>query len=382
MRYRALGNTGMQASVIGLGAEHLDGKSYEIVKETLDAATENGVNIVDIFMPGHDIRQKLGKALKGRRGDMVIQGHLGSSDVNQQYDISRDMPTVKKYFENLLVDLDTDYIDIGMLFFIDTEEHFDAVFHSELIRYAQQLKQAGTIRAIGASSHNPVIAKKIVETGVVELLMFSINPAFDMIPANTDVLDYLSKDFEKDKMLKIDEKRAELYRLCEQRNIPITVMKTFGGGKLLSPQHTPFASALTPGQCIHYALTRPGVASVLVGCQSRAEMLESISYLSSSEEELDFTAAISSMNEDFKGSCVYCNHCLPCPSNIDIAAVSKYLDIALADPTAAGKGIGQHYRELPAHGSDCIECGNCESKCPFSVSIIDNMKKAAEVFSV
>lgn len=382
MRYRALGNTGMQASVIGLGAEHLDGKSYEIVKETLDTAIESGVNIVDIFMPGHDIRQKLGKALRGRRKEMIIQGHLGSSDINQQYDISRDMPTVKKYFDNLLVDLGTDYIDIGMLFFIDTEDHFDAVFHSEFIRYAQQLKQGGTIRAIGASSHNPVIARKIVETGVVELLMFSINPAFDMVPANTDVLDYLSKDFEKDTMLKIDEKRADLYRLCEQRNIPITVMKTFGGGKLLSPQYTPFASALTPKQCIHYALTRPGVASALVGCQSRVEMLESISYLNSPEEELDFTAAISSMNEDFKGSCVYCNHCLPCPSNIDIAAVNKYLDIALADQTAVVKGIGQHYRELSAHGSDCIECGNCESKCPFSVSIIHNMKKAAEVFSV
>ncbi len=116
MRYRTLGNTGMQASIIGLGAEHLDGKTYETVKETLDAAIENDVNIMDVFMPGHDIRQKLGKALKGRREEMIIQGHIGSTDVNQQYDISRDMPIVKKYFENLLIDLGTDYIDVGMLF--------------------------------------------------------------------------------------------------------------------------------------------------------------------------------------------------------------------------------------------------------------------------
>lgn len=382
MRYRALGDTGMQASIIGLGGEHLDGKPYETVKDTLDAAMEHGVNLLDVFMPGHDIRQKLGRALKGRRQNMIIQGHLGSTDVNQQYDISRDMPTVKKYFENLLIDLGTDYIDIGMLFFIDSEEEFDAVFHSDFIAYAQQLKRSGTIRAIGASSHDPITAKKIVETGVVQLLMFSINPAFDMVPSDTHVLDYLEKEFEKEKMLQIDEKRLELYRLCEQRNIPITVMKPFGGGKLLSREHSPFAQALTPKQCIHYALTRPGVASALVGCQNRGEMLEALSYLDSSEEELDFTAAISSMNENFKGSCVYCNHCLPCPSNIDIAAVHKYLDIALADPTAAQKGIGQHYRALSAHGSDCIACGSCESKCPFSVSIIHNMKKAVEVFSL
>jgi aryl-alcohol dehydrogenase-like predicted oxidoreductase len=116
MRYRPLGSTGMQASIIGLGTEHLDGKPYETVKDTLDAAIENDVNIMDVFMPGHDIRQKLGKALKGRREKMIIQGHLGSTDVNHQYDISRDMPTVKKYFESLLTDLDTDYIDVGMLF--------------------------------------------------------------------------------------------------------------------------------------------------------------------------------------------------------------------------------------------------------------------------
>lgn len=382
MRYRTLGNTGMQASIIGLGTEHLDGKPYEVVKDTLDAAIENKVNIMDAFMPGHDIRRKLGNALKGRREKMIIQGHLGSTDINQQYDISRDVPTVKKYFENLLIDLDTDYIDVGMLFFIDTEEHFDAVFNSDFVKYAQQLKQSGRIRAIGASSHNPVIAKRVVETGIVELLMFSINPAFDMVPSNINVLDYLSSGFEKDKMLKVDENRLELYRFCEQHNIPITVMKTLGGGKLLSKEHTPFALALTPKQCIHYALTRPGVASALVGCQSRAEMLEAVSYIKSQEEDLDYNAAISTMNENFKGNCVYCNHCLPCPSNIDIAAVHKYLDIAQADQAAVYKGVGQHYRVLSAHGSDCIECGSCESKCPFSVSIIENMKKAVEIFSV
>lgn len=382
MKYRALGNTGMQASIIGLGAEHLDGKPYEIVKETIDAAMENGINIMDVFMPGHDIRQKIGKALQGRREKMIIQGHIGSTDINHQYDISRDMPTVKKYFENLLTDLGTDYIDIGMLFFIDSEEHFDAVFNSDFVTYAQQLKQAGTIRAIGASSHNPVIAKKVIETGIVESLMFSINPAFDMVPGDIDALSYLSTGFETEKMLKIDDQRLALYRACEQRNISITVMKTFGGGKLLSSEHSPFGTALTPKQCIHYALTRPGVVSTLVGCQSRAQVEQAVAYINAKPEELDFTAAISSMSENFKGSCVYCNHCLPCPSNIDIAAVNKYLDIALADPTAADKGIGQHYRELSAHGSDCIECGSCEGKCPFSVSIMDNMKKAADVFSV
>lgn len=382
MKYRKLGKTGMEAGIIGLGTEHLDGKDYEVVKETIDAAMEYGVNMMDVFMPGSDIRRKIGRAIEGNREKFLIQGHIGSTDINHQYDISRDLPTCKKYFKNLLTDLGTDYIDFGMLFFIDSEQHFDEVFHSDIVRYAEELKRKGVIRGIGASSHNPVIAKKVVETGVVDLLMFSVNPAFDMIPAEVDALNYLSNAFDKSMMLEIDAKRLELYRTCDKLDIPITVMKTLGGGKLLSKEHTPFAEPLTVHQCIHYALTRPSVASVMVGCQSRKQIEGAVTYLSATSDDLDYTEAIRGMNSDFKGSCVYCNHCQPCPVGIDIAAVTKYLDIATMDASAVNKGVGQHYRELAAYGSDCIQCGSCESKCPFSVPVIENMGRAAAVFGV
>ncbi|MEN6470677.1 MAG: aldo/keto reductase [Clostridiaceae bacterium] len=383
MRYRKLGKTGMEAGVIGLGAEHLDGKDYGVVKETFDAALEHGVNMVDVFMPGSDIRQKIGRAVKGSRDKFILQGHIGSTDINEQYDVSRDLATNKKYFESLMRDLGTDYIDFGMLFLIDSEESFEKVFHTAgIARYAEDLKKSGVIRGIGASSHDPVIAKKIVETGLVDLLMFSVNPAFDMVPASVNILNYLGEDFDRGSMLAIDKKRMELYKTCEKLDIPITVMKTLAAGKLLSAEHTPFSKPLTVAQCIHYALTRPAVASVLIGCQSRREVEEAVRYLDADPASLDYTEAIRGMNKEFKGSCVYCNHCLPCPAGIDIAAVNKYLDIALLDESAAQKGVGRHYAELSSHGSDCIGCGSCETKCPFSVAVIENMKKAADIFGV
>ena len=380
MRYRKLGKTGMEASVIGLGAEHLDGKSYDVVKETFDAAMEHGINMVDVFMPGSDIRKKIGRAIKGNRDKLIIQGHIGSTDINQQYDISRNRNVCKKYFESLLSDLGTNYIDFGMLFHIDNEQDFDMVFNSDIVRYAEELKRNGIIRAIGASSHDPIIAKRMVETGIVELLMFSVNPAFDMIPAEINATTFLMEDFNKNVMLEIDAKRQELYKTCERLGIPITVMKTLGGGKLISKKHTPFSKILTVSQCIHYALTRPSVASVLIGYQSRKHVEEAIAYLEKDPSDLDYTEAIRSMNADFKGICVYCNHCLPCPSGIDIAAVTKYLDIASMDEGAVG--ALQHYRELPAHASDCTECGSCESKCPFSVPVIKNMEMASTFFGL
>jgi predicted aldo/keto reductase-like oxidoreductase len=333
---------------------------------------------MDVFMPGQAVRENIGKVLKGRRDKMLIQGHIGSTDINEQYDRSRDLPTVKKYFDNLFRFLKTDYIDFGMLFFIDSEKDFSDVFNTDILRYAQDLKQQGRIRAIGASSHNPVIAKKIVETGVVDLLMFSINPAFDMASAGTYVLDYLEKgvlDFEK----KLDRDRAALYQLCEKREVAITTMKTLGAGKLLSAEHTPFAKPMTVAQCIHYALTRPAVVSALIGCGSKEHALEAVSYLEKSSAERDYSEIIRDFQGDFRGRCVYCNHCLPCQSGINIADVHKYLDIALLDESNIPPSIASHYRALDRRALDCTACGSCEDRCPFSVPIVLNMKKAAEL---
>jgi len=380
MIYRPVWNTGMSASVIGLGAEHLDNKPYETVEKVIHAALEHGINIMDLFMPGEQVRLNIGRALAGRRDKMLIQGHICSTDVKEQYDISRDIKTIKKYFENLLRCLNTDYIDFGMLFFVDSEKNFSDVFNGDALPYALELKKKGHIRALGASSHNHIIARKVVETGLVDILLFSLNPAFDMAPAETDVLDYLDKDKMMDYQKRLDPDRAALYRLCEQRGTAITVMKTLGAGKLISSQHTPFSAPLTVPQCIHYALTRPAVVSALIGCSTAEQVEEAVGYLNASEEERDYSGLVSEFQGSMKGSCVYCNHCLPCPSKINIASVNKYLDIALLDEKNIPPSIMSHYRDLENHGSDCIACGSCEERCPFSVPVVQNMKKAAVLF--
>lgn len=381
MQYRNIGTTGMSASIIGFGGEHLDKKPYENVKETVDAAMEHGINILDLFMPGDEVRANFGKALGENRKDFIIQGHICSTDIKQQYDISRDMPTVQKYFDNLLAQLGTDYIDIGMLFFIDSDDDFDKVFNSDILTYAQRLKQKGIIRAVGASSHNPITAKKVVESGEVEVLMFSVNPAFDMTPAQTYIFDSFDDNFAKNTYNGIRPDRLELYQLCEQKGVAITTMKTFGAGKLLSKEHTPFNKPLTTTQCIHYALTRPAVVSTLVGLKTRAEVENAVKYLTASDEERDYSSIIDNMQNDFGGHCVYCGHCQPCPSDIDIATVNKYLDIALLDEANIPPSIVSHYKALKSGGADCIQCGNCESRCPFNVDIIGKMEKAKNLFA-
>ena len=378
MIYREIGITGKKAGIIGLGCEHLDGKPYEQVRDTIQTALDHGVNYLDIFMPGREVRENIAKALGDRRKDVYIQAAIGSTDINQQYDISRDLPTVKKYFEECLRIYG--YIDFGMLFFIDTEEDFDKVFNGGIADYALQLKKNGDVHHIGFGSHKTEIAKKTVETGIPEIMMFSINLAFDLSPSDSYALDALGNDWKGDDLSKMDSERAALYTLCEQKGVGISVMKTLGAGKLISPDHTPFSKPMTVNQCIHYALSRPAVYSTLLGCQTGAQVEDVLKYLKADETEKDYSSFLNELNTDFSGKCVYCNHCLPCPAEIDIAMVNKYLDIAKLDEDNIPPSIRSHYHSLENGGDACIECGSCEGRCPFNVPVIKNMAKAAELF--
>jgi predicted aldo/keto reductase-like oxidoreductase len=122
------------------------------------------------------------------------------------------------------------------------------------------------------------------------------------------------------------------------------------------------------------------VVSALVGYSNRREVLEALQYLDADEADRDYSAVIDKYQGDFKGNCVYCNHCLPCPSGINIAEVNKYFDIAVLDEANIPPGVHAHYKALEKHGADCIFCGSCEERCPFSVPVVKNMEKARTLF--
>ncbi|NLA58981.1 MAG: aldo/keto reductase [Firmicutes bacterium] len=380
MLYRSIGKTGMSASIIGLGTEHLDRKPYQLCQEVIDAALEAGINIMDLFMPGTAVRENIGRALKGRRTKVLIQGHIGSVEKNGQYHRTRDVAVCRQYFENLLRSLNTDYIDFGMMYFVDTEEDYKGVFETEYIDYVLKLKEEGKIRAIGVSSHNPKTAAKVVETGLIDLLMFALNPAYDMLSADISLEDAMEGKLDPSQYETINPDRYYLYKLCESRGVAITTMKTLGAGKLLSPDFSPFQKPLTAAQCIHYALTRPAVVSTLIGCSTKEHVLEAVSYLSLSDEAKDFSEIIKAGRGSLSGQCMYCNHCLPCPAEIDIAATLRLLDIALLDASSISEGVRQQYNDLQHTAAACIECGNCEERCPFDVPVIEHMHRAVELF--
>ena len=378
MKYRTLGKTNLVVSEIGLGGEWFNGLTPEESKKIIDTADENGINYIDIFMPQAPTRDNIGAALEGRRERFIIQGHLCTVYEDEQYMRTRDIEKTKASFKDLLARLRTDYIDVGMIHYVDSEDDFKTVFEGPIYEYALELKEKGVIRHIGMSSHNPHIALKAVEKGYIDVLMFSINPAYDMEASDTDIYDLMEfKGMEKGHLV-ADEARQKLYSLCESSGVAITVMKPLGAGTLLDAKSSPFGVAMTVPQCIQYALDRNGVKVVIVGCHT---VQEAVKYYDLSSEERSYSHIFASGNSiHMTGRCMYCNHCQPCPAHIDIAAVTKFLDLALQQESVP-ETVMEHYKALPAKADDCLMCGKCESNCPFGVNIRENMKKAKSVFN-
>ena len=379
MRHNRLGLSDLYVSEVGLGCEHLENKEESVVFDVVDEAVNQGINILDVFMAEPNVRTYIGNALSGRRDKVILQGHIGAARKDGQYWRTREIEPNVAFFEDFLHRLKTDYVDIGMIHFVDTMEDLDTILNGPVMAYAKKLKSQGVIKTIGMSSHSATVSKKAVETGLIDVLMFSLNPAFDLLPETADLDSLFKKDSYEQKLLGMNPVREELYRTCEKMGTGITVMKGFGAGTLLSAEHSPFKKALTPNQLLHYALTRPAVASMLVGCRTRDEVRAAVAYENATSKEKDFSIALGASDlYAATGRCMYCNHCLPCPSNIDIAQVNKYYDLAEGKQISAS--LMDHYNALSAHAQDCVACGQCEERCPFAVPVIKRMELASQLF--
>ena len=105
-----------------------------------------------------------------------------------------------------------------------------------------------------------------------------------------------------------------------------------------------------------------------------------MAYGNASDAEKDYSEILANAPDtSFRGHCMYCGHCAPCSKKIDIAAVNKYLDLAMIQE-AVPQTLKDHYALLGHHAGECIECGECIKNCPFEVPIIEKMKQAVEIF--
>lgn len=362
MEYRILPHGGEKVGIIGMGSSVIGAQPEEEIIAAVRAAYESGVNYFDMAGGHAAIFAAYGKALKDIRDKVYLQIHFGADYTSGEYGWTTELDEIKKSVAWQLENLQTDYIDVGFIHCLDEESDLTAYQANGVLDYVLDLKKQGVIRHIGLSSHTPALVNKVLDMGIVDVVMFSINPAYD----------YGQGDFG----IGGNSERYDIYRRCQREGVAITVMKPFCGGQLLDAAQSPFGVALTREQCIQYALDKPGVMTVLPGFGSTEEMRQVLAFFDAPAEVRDYSCLGELAPEGATGRCVYCKHCHPCPAGLDIALINKYYDLAMQGDNLAR----EHYLTLEKRAGDCIGCGHCDSRCPFRVAQSQRMQTIQAYF--
>ena len=362
MEYRKLPRGNENISIIGIGTSGICESGEKEIEAVASMAIENGINYFDMAAAAGSPFAPIGRAVSGSRDKVYFQIHFGADYHTGKYGWTLDFEEVKRCVDWQLKELKTDYIDFGFIHCIDETRDLERVTECGTLEYIKKLKKDGVVRHIGLSTHTPEIAQRLLDMNIIDMLMFSINPAYD----------YRHGEY----AFGGTDERMALYRRCEAEGVGISVMKAFAGGQLLSAETSPFHRALTEFQCIQYALDKPGVITVLPGVRNRRDLQRLLKFTEAQAEERDYSVLGSFTPQDAEGVCVYCNHCQPCPAGLDVGLINKYYDLALAGDELAVN----HYANLEKKASDCISCGHCDMRCPFKVAQMQRMKKIAEYF--
>ena len=362
MKYRENRRTHDLISEIGLGSAYISEAGHKEGIKALQTAYDGGINYYDLAAAEWESFKIFGEAFKDIRKNIMYQIHFGADYTRGSYGWSLNLETIRRSIDKQLSELHTDYIDYGFIHCQDELSDWKEYQDNGVFSYICDMKNKGVVKHIGLSSHTPSVIQEILNTGVIDMLMFSVNPAYD----------YQHGQYAYGG---VDE-RAEIYKRCEKEGIGISVMKPFSGGQLLSAKSSPFRTALSIYQCIKYALDKPGILTVLPGAGNEQDVKALLDYYNKTSEELDYSVIGSFAPAEAEGKCVYCNHCKPCPEGLDIGLINKYYDLAcMDDPLAI-----EHYKTLDKKASDCISCGHCDKRCPFRVKQSARMKIIAEYF--
>ena len=331
MEYKILGKTGLKVSVIGFGGipiQRIDAAGTRVLMEKL---VEAGVNYIDTAR-GYTVSEAyLGEALEGIRDKFILATKS----------MGRTKDAMAADIEISLKNLRTDYIDLYQIHNPNMQQFEQVCDEGGAVEALLEAKKAGKIGHIGLTCHSLEVFEKAIEQPWVETLMFPYNI--------------------------VESQGTELIAKCAERNIGFIDMKPLAGGALDD-------AALA----IRYVLANQNITITIPGMAEVSELDQNIAAAADttplSPAELGKIEAIKKeLGTQF---CRRCNYCAPCTVGISIPSVflfEGYLSrYGLAD-WAKGR-----YATLSVKASACIECGACETRCPYNLPIRQMLRKCVE----
>jgi predicted aldo/keto reductase-like oxidoreductase len=330
VRYKQFGQTGFEASIVGIGGIPVQRVGQDVVDEIIRAAAEKGVNFIDTARGYTDSEEKFGNALQGVRDRFFIASKTPA----------RDAAGARQDLERSLDKLRLEYIDLYQLHNVSTLEALEqALAPGGALEALEEAQRQGLIRHLGVTSHNADVLLQAVETDRFATVQAPVNA--------------------------VEKQFLPVLKAAKERNMGTIAMKPLGGGAFSHP-----------ALALRQLLAEPLVDVIIPGVDSVEQLrqnagLADITQPLSAEEAALLEQEVAQLG---KGFCRRCEYCLPCPQGIRIPMIfileGYYSRYNLQD-WARGR-----YADLPADASACAECGVCEGRCPYQLPIREMLKRA------
>lgn len=337
-----LGRTGLKISKIALGGISLStvmsGNTEEHIEEVIQAALDEGINLIDTSRAYMDSENNIGRVLSKRKRDCFI----ATKSLSRKYE------EILSDIEESLKELQLNQVTIFQAHNLNLKEVPEFLKRGGGLDAFKKAKERGLTSFIGVTSHFIDCLIELLKTGEFDTVMFPYN--------------VIEREAER-----------ELIQLARSMKVGTLVMKPLGGGALRQTEAS-----------LRFLIDKP-VDVILTGMSSVLELKENLSVIErksplSQQELKDLEEEIALMGRMF---CRRCGYCLPCPNEIRIP---EFIQLTYQSIQ------GLDYKELPdrikriASGlliwlQACTECGECEKKCPYQLPIIERKRELVKVFS-
>jgi len=374
MKYRPYGKTGVSASALGFGCMRLPMKDEKTVDREkaipmLHKAYELGVNYFDTgkWYCAQDSEKTLGEALKGMDRKKVF--------VSTKYALEK--PTaadMREKFETSLRLLDLEYVDFYHLWGMSWKTFTEKIdIPGGPMETYRKLKEEGLVRHLSFSFHSdPEDIIKLVDTGMFETMLCQYNL--------------------------LDRANEKGIAYAASKGLGVAVMGPVGGGRLGAPSEA--MEKLLSGQArassaelaLRFVLANPNVTLALSGMSEMGHVVANAAVASNNEllsaaelKRIDRSAAENQKMMDLY--CTGCKYCMPCPQNVNIPHIFKAMNYyKVWDLKEYAQSMYRNTQDtLDKKGMKadaCIECGECEKKCPQKIPIIEQLKESHRALSV
>ncbi len=331
MEYRILGKTGLKISRLGFGGIPIQRIDAEGTRALVAELAASGVNFIDTAR-GYTVSEEyLGFALDGIRDRFVLATKS----------MARTAEAMAKDIDISLGNLRTDYIDLYQIHNPGEGDLDQVIAPGGALDALLEAKKNGKIGHIGITLHSVELFRRAIELPWVETVMFPYNI--------------------------VETQGEELISVCAERDIGFICMKPLAGGAIEDAE-----------VAMRFIVSNPDVSVIIPGMATVEEIASNVAAVSntsplSSDEQKRINAIRDDLGTNF---CRRCNYCAPCTAGINISAVllfeGYYSRYGLKD------WASERYAGLAKVASDCIDCGVCETRCPYNLPIREMLKNAAK----